>query len=104
MDKPQHTPGPWIITSCLDYCVESKSKYEAGDEPSLVAICGSIDWENHEEMQDEWEANAHLVSASPDLLGALESIVGQPNEDPRGGTVLPSQLQMAWAAIAKARG
>lgn len=61
--KTQHTPGPWEIEphSTIDKC------FNVG--PGI-----SIDYDdvNHEEQ----DANARLVSAAPELLEALQLIIG----------------------------
>lgn len=90
----KHTPGPWR------YCKENGSPTTgqhmiAGGKPGYLAEvrdCGSGDV----------EANARLIAAAPELLEALEFLVGcvshgYTNDDAKA-------ISNARAAIAKATG
>jgi hypothetical protein len=61
------TPGPWKVTTNLDYWVETET-----DEQ--IAHCGDFSWEDSDEKQYIWEANARLISAAPDLLAAVKCL------------------------------
>lgn len=55
--------------------------------------------------QDEAQANAHLIAASPDLFAALEKIVeALVYEDEEGLVLYSESVIAARAALAKARG
>jgi hypothetical protein len=89
-----HTPGPWkfheLHNSSLDFF--------AG---STVLMCGV-------RIIANYEANARLIVAAPDLLIALEAVMHDcddldmvPSNEPGRKT---SAFELACAAIAKARG
>ena len=94
----KHTPGPWVVTTCADYWV-------AAEDGAGIAHCGDIEWANHEVMQHEWEANARLIAASPDMLAALEAIE---QFDLSWSNSMDTNVEgikdIASAAIAKAKG
>jgi hypothetical protein len=89
-----HTPGPWSIT-------------HVGHSQPLPC-----DFRVHTESgatRDEWEANAALIAAAPDMLAALREIETICNESvgdcrKRMGTRAGNSLVTARAAIAKATG
>ena len=107
----KHTPGPWSIFT------DEKHKHNAGIEAdgfSIICIgypdetpamddsgvCGRT--------TDETTANAHLISAAPDLLEALEkcaAVIGAPQE---GHWATDDEVNDAYnsavAAINKAKG
>lgn len=66
------TPGPWKVTTCMDYWVEAVN----GGADAGVAHCGDVSWPDYEAKQKQWEANARLIAATrnalPSLLSALE--------------------------------
>jgi len=94
-----HTPGPWFahdfsgvnddtVTPC-DFAVSCTTP-----DHLTVATMGM----GANGTREEWEANARLISAAPDLLEALEEILGWQ-------TLCPIDLyEQARAAIKKARG
>jgi len=57
-----HTPGPWKIDG--NYILSGCGNYH-------LSLMTMID----EDMDDEWKANARLISAAPDLLEALEGLL-----------------------------
>ena len=92
MNNTLHTPGPWK-------CDLVSLKIWANDGNAEIARTSS-DVSIHEE-----EANAHLISAAPDLLSALEAAVARvqiANEE--GDPILSAWLPDALSAIAKAKG
>ena len=76
MTKQAHTPGPWKVTTCLDYWVEPANAPDDGGFHG-IAHCGDVCWPNHAEKQDDWEANARLIAASPALLEALKKLMSR---------------------------
>lgn len=95
-----HTPGPWNIDEGSNYLAESdlgKFKVYGGDLELVVAqTIGDVP-----ELARQEEANAHLISASPDLLEACKEFVRKVEcGDARSKR---SYAQMK-AAIAKAEG
>ena len=95
MTQGKHTPGPWEW-------VKDKSDWGgtwifSGDTPVLdYAGCGSHDTEIS-------DANAHLISAAPDMLEALREVVSE-YDNPDNGRYLRWAVDDARAAIAKATG
>ena len=88
MSAAKHTPGPWVI--CEDY----------SDRHYLVIgreNCGSILVERHVEGHAAQDmADAQLISAAPELLGALRRLLTA------GGADFAAACQEANDAIAKA--
>lgn len=92
MNKQRFTPGPW--------------RTGAGDFPTIydrnhdkVAHCLMRPEDENGDGQLTRLANAKLVSAAPDLLAALESMIAKIDADK-----LPISCSIARAAIAKAKG
>ena len=88
----EHTPGPWKI----DYLDKNGQRVVRGEH---IEICTC--W-HHCVIEQEMEANAHLIAAAPELLAYLEKTVAifggaEPeNDSPR--------IAEARALIAKAKG
>lgn len=110
----KHTPGPWKVTTCMDYWVEPVNSDPAKQFVG-IAHCGDINWPDYEKMQPEWEANARLIAASPDLLEALKElhamyahtwdrVDGALVMIDRGVTRFEKAHEAASAAIARAEG
>jgi len=93
----KHTPGPWLTS----YKNIGHVKAENG---ALIARCERLT------SLVNLEANAKLVAASPDLLGALEAstlllrIKRHACENPEVCHVLDVHIARNSAAIARARG
>ena len=94
-----HTPGPW-------HTFRQGTKHfvsQAADEEFRFAHAVIFETNYHPDnivaARKEAEANAHLVSAAPDLLAALRDLVGcaEPHRD-------RAEIKAARAAIAKATG
>jgi hypothetical protein len=80
----KHTKGPW------SYRLDDSDVW-AGD----VRVCRKP--HNVSAYDKEWQANARLIAAAPDLLAALEDLLDQSEESWR-------DRDQARAAIAKAKG
>jgi ATP/maltotriose-dependent transcriptional regulator MalT len=96
MNNTLHTPAPWK-------CDLVSLKIWANDGNTEIARTSS-DVSIHEE-----EANAHLISAAPDLLSALERLLQISQEEldqsaTHDGLVNCEALANARVAIAKAKG
>jgi hypothetical protein len=71
MNNTLHTPAPWKIAT-FDGPHEYAS-IEAGDDISeLIRVCDIPNWPC---AIEEMQANAHLISAAPDLLSTLEGLL-----------------------------
>ena len=89
----KHTPGPWFVTEGGQY-IEA-SRYEHGGRQ----IVGKPQGDNPE----QWNANARLIAAAPELLEALQSVVAW-MDAPDESAFSDTQLDCVRAAIAKATG
>lgn len=89
----KHTPGPWDIEYGNSDSSGGGQWYEVG--PAKVWYS----YRSSDEEEQRAQANAHLISAAPDLLEALQVIAA----DSRWLSGEPTLL-MARAAIAKATG
>jgi hypothetical protein len=104
MTKAQHTPGPWRRNGSL---IES---------PQMALSVASVYPERvgwAPKSKDEYDANARLIAAAPELLAALVELVAlqdRYNSAPMTELAKTSGKEIAayWAAaivaIAKARG
>ncbi len=85
MSEATCTPGPWRLSRTRRYVMSGVAA------PWVCEVdCG----------RKEWEANASLISAAPDLLEALKNLVAI--YDDEFGIVAP-EMDAARAAIAKAQ-
>ncbi len=83
----KHTPGPW-------FRMDNHSTVWSDDKKSSpVCVMASADY----------EANANLIAAAPDLLEALEGMM-KCFDDGVGEHWNADELDAARSAIAKARG
>ena len=86
----QFTPGPWKMREVGDLDIA----YSIDAGRNAVA-----DVYNH---ADEWEANAHLIAAAPELYRVLTNAVAQ-YDAIKGGPIIGA-LEAARSILAKARG
>lgn len=66
MSEPRWTPEPWVNDDGLVSGRESRIRHAPG--PS-IDIFDAANWP--EELDEEAQANAHLIAAAPDLYEAL---------------------------------
>ena len=90
----QHTPGPWTNDPADGALVDARVNGR------LVAIAEVF----HCDTDESREANARLIAAAPDLLAALEQVMGCITGDNIERIHLPVYLDNARAAIRKAKG
>ena len=94
----QHTPGPWLATQTYFFGHDSwQITGENGDtNPFLCRVTDST---------PDYEANARLIAAAPELLAELSNLLARIEASP---TLLPhisaDARNAARAAIAKATG
>lgn len=100
--EAQHTPGPWRIKQSS--ANGNNFIYPEGSEDAICGVRFHLDFDAH-------EANARLIAAAPDLLEAVEVLLGGLEaEYPESKFGIDFRTQMrirmnkARAAIAKARG
>jgi hypothetical protein len=95
----KHTQGPWVVMPkgfAKSGLWQAPTVYATDDELRYVAVCACADFANGANVTDNL-ANAHLISAAPDLLEALEAVV-------RVADRKTDEFDKARAAIAKAKG
>ena len=97
MNEPKYTPGPYKVQQWSD-CYTIFTDHPDYSGRSIADTVGDMP---HDEI------NAQLLAAAPELLEALQNIVGTYNDSERwtqGDEPEPVEIQAARAAIAKATG
>jgi hypothetical protein len=101
MTNRKHTPGPWYVGTEFNdqgrhiYAAQ-KVRHEDGDEWHPLIACTDDD-----ERLVDWQANAVLIAAAPDLLEVLQRLVRLIEiEDAHLANF--GEVEAARAAIAKA--
>lgn len=90
----QHSPGPWGWAQDSLY---TPGHIITGDKRYIASIC--VD----DRPKNENIANARLIAAAPELLAAIKNLLdGYKALNHKG--LLAHDVEMARAAIAKARG
>lgn len=92
-----HTPGPWVVAlsdSSGDLFVREATPYVLGRRLAVARVTSVS------RADTEINANARLIAAAPDLLAALEEILGLTPED----AILDEDIVRAREAVKKARG
>ena len=100
----EHTPGPWRYTKRF-------GRYSIGEESGAMRLIATLD-SSHSFDGRSLDADARLITASPDLLDALKSVSQTLAWNARGecrgfsDDLLPTNdaLDKAKAAIEKATG
>lgn len=88
-DQPKWTPGPWAF--------HKRGQRIYGGKTGGLDIAQM-------RINPDWEANAHLIAAAPDLYAALERALNFiANTESEMGEALPCG-DAARTALAKARG
>lgn len=62
----KHTPGPWHTQHVHPYT------HIKSDKNPMIAVVRSV----LTDSRQEFEANAHLIAAAPEMLEALEMMLG----------------------------
>ncbi|MFG1304208.1 hypothetical protein V5F34_08715 [Xanthobacter autotrophicus] len=100
----KHSPGPWVVRSEDRFSLVARCEVLTEGGLSIAGI-----W--HHIPEDPAEANAHLISAAPDMLEALKECLDA--ELARRQKLLPgapattyceARIAKIRAAIAKAEG
>lgn len=103
----KHTPGPWGIEQTDDTNWIGFMRPD-GKKVELIVCTTSRDNFFKPETQEQNDANARLIAASPELLRALQAVVNDCHDldmvpsNERGRTT--TAFELAVAAIAKATG
>lgn len=72
----KHTPGPWEFDG---NCVWADAIQGYVADPQTEDIL-SGEYVPLSEAQEQWEANARLIAAAPELLEALQEAYGAPTD------------------------
>jgi hypothetical protein len=99
----KHTPGPWEVTDLRHGIIvrtESPNKTKFG--ASRYAAIGGFERSNPDQLAEAL-ANARLIAAAPELLGALKWLAACV-KTPGPHMDAFAALEKAQAAIAKATG
>ena len=119
MTNVSHTPGPWsqgrtLLTAQTKRW--SKDQWDENERMERRTIFASFSAEDEgrsripvariSEQAHEWEANARLIAAAPDLLRELKHLVRLVEPALNGGTKIAglATVNAVWEAIAKAEG
>ena len=98
MSEKMHTLGPWDWHQAKHDDGRNNGSVIADAETGRArCVCKAPQYET----DAQWAANARLIAAAPELLFALENLIGVLDGD--GGTQ-PDAVPMGRAAIAKAYG
>lgn len=93
----KHTPGPWFAVADKGQTIIRTSRSSAAFSPLAI-----VKGDKRDTLKDQ-EANARLIAAAPVLLEALENMVSKAQKQ-NWNDNYPTELNAAYAAIAKARG
>ena len=98
----EHTPGPWRDWNKSCGAVMAPKKKDTWGSRAVALV-------THWPSEEERAANARLIAAAPDLLDALEKLVGScpplgPWDEEDWGSPSNDAMAVAAAAIAKAKG
>jgi hypothetical protein len=102
-ESGEHTPGPWVAQTHPEGAGPDAVYTTAGIK---VAYCMAMFGRPHVK-REEWNANARLISAAPDLLDALSDFMVNPAFQVAVGgnpNAVEAMMERARTAIAKARG
>ena len=91
----RHTPGPWSAGHCIP-----PSRAWSINHTNRIVVAGVSGGALNDKSDEEVEANARLIAATPDLLEALRLYV---QIDIECGTTDDDLHQTAIAAITKAQ-
>jgi hypothetical protein len=92
----KHTKGPWEVDKIASMHVQSGRR----------GVCSTGGYSNNQEcpikIEEENQANAHLIAAAPDMLEALEEVLNIKDYDT--AEKCEEVREKARAIVAKARG
>ena len=103
MTQVKHTPGPWFVpdqTYARNLTVEVDDGIAcpgSGGAMSYTTDVCVLGWNG----TPEWDANARLIAAAPDMLEALQGLVSANNST--DGMAMRKAWDKADAAIARAK-
>jgi hypothetical protein len=111
MNNTLHTNGPWAIHTCnengpsLDsFYLSTTAQTWDGNEEERIICRFPTGTGQFFDMGRENLANARLISAAPDLLSALDSLLNKINAHGLENKHMIATIEKAELAIAKAKG
>ena len=105
MKTTNHTPGPWEIETSKRFIGDSEETYDSLCVTFSSPLRAKLICELGADTLPDNPQNAHLISACPDLLSALQFLLADYvaiGGEKLTGSSVPAD--MARAAIAKAKG
>lgn len=100
--EAKHTPGPWFIKETGQWPETNHWMGIYSENKKTYWIAKVEGW------GEEAEANARLMSAAPEMLEALETLLSAKEMKEIGAQEYPATKEKAWnmarAAITKAKG
>lgn len=111
-EKGSHSPGPWLWhwseKNTAGFGMSAELRDVRGVRLLYADVAGLISGVKLTSDADEAPANAHLIAAAPDMLGALERAEMFLADECDNGVLDMHPARPVWdlvrAAIAKARG
>lgn len=104
-----HTPGPWRLHFWAENVGISADRPKQRDCETVATVYRGPETASYATDREKADANARLIAAAPDLLEALDGVIGFIDDlallggmTANGGA--QERLDAARAAIAKARG
>lgn len=101
MGEAKHTPGPWLYIRLDEWSHSVATQH--GELPDGSPNLWTVATVN-KNREPEHEANARLIAAAPDLLGALQAMLRMWDEGGSLPGLVEGVITEANAAIAKANG
>ena len=109
MNNKNWTPGPWRVSSESPRIIKKDYRSIGSDAGFLIASTMGHDNSGFYASEQEADANAHLITAAPDLYEALAESLADYDNWVSDEDNYPNEHFVAWsdkarAALAKARG
>lgn len=97
------TPGPWKVERMLDTRRgENRTYYLRANKGETLAEI--VTWESKHDK--EWQANANLIAAAPELLKSIENTLACVSESPLGRPlydIINEMVEHLQAVLAEVR-
>ena len=102
-----HTPGPWKAVegnTCFQKLGKTLTTWPIySSEGNIIAVAIQHDGENYS-TATQFQDDAHLIAAAPDLLDALESLLSLGKSEQFGQWEQWEEVQTAHEVITRATG
>jgi len=101
MSEAKHTPGPWRIKAHTD---ESPEHITGWSDWSIIGADGACVCIEQTSINDSAKHNARLIAAAPELLEALQRLIGTGLDEQTHRAIMSEPAHFVNVAIAKATG